>query len=401
MTVSHSTKRKPSKPYPEFPLFAHGNGQWARKIRGKLYSFGVWDDPTTALKKHNEQFSFLKEGISPPTNYDGWRVEDLINEYLGIQEDRFKIGDIGSEHFEGMKYVGRLIVQYIDRNKAVEGLGPDDFRKLRNGMIERFAPANTRANMTRIRSIFKFAYDEQMIPKPVFYGRGFVSPTRAMIRKARNAKPKRLFCPDQVHRLLQSATVQMRAMILLSINTGMNNADTGNIQQRHMDLKTGWLDYPRHKTGVQRRAKLWPQTIQAIRNYLDIRPVPHFQFADHIFVTKYRQPWKHSSLPSEFRKLLDKINDENREAITKSAKKKRKDPPDDIPDLFAHGSFGYFRHTFETIAGGSRDQVAVNAIMGHVDDSMAAEYRETIEDSRLEAVADHVRNWLFGKRGAK
>jgi hypothetical protein len=33
--------------------------------------------------------------------------------------------------------------------------------------------------------------------------------------------------------------------------------------------------------------------------------------------------------------------------------------------------------------------------MGHVDDSMAAEYRELIEDSRLEAVSDHVRLWLY------
>ena len=65
------------------------------------------------------------------------------------------------------------------------------------------------------------------------------------------------------------------------------------------------------------------------------------------------------------------------------------DPP--IP----HGTFGYFRHTFETIAGGSRDQVAVDAVMGHADDSMAAEYREMIEDGRLEAVTDHVRQWLL------
>ena len=34
---------------------------------------------------------------------------------------------------------------------------------------------------------------------------------------------------------------------------------------------------------------------------------------------------------------------------------------------------GYYtlRHKFETVAGESKDQVAVNAIMGHVDNSMA------------------------------
>ena len=73
MTIADSTKARPQKPYPEYPLFAHNNGQWCRKIRGKIYSFGKWSDPTAALKKHNAEYSYLKEGISPPDNFDGWR----------------------------------------------------------------------------------------------------------------------------------------------------------------------------------------------------------------------------------------------------------------------------------------------------------------------------------------
>ena len=41
----------------------------------------------------------------------------------------------------------------------------------------------------------------------------------------------------------------------------------------------------------------------------------------------------------------------------------------------------------------------MDAIMGHADSSMAAEYRHGIDDSRLRAVVDHVRTWLFGKEG--
>ena len=55
------------------------------------------------------------------------------------------------------------------------------------------------------------------------------------------------------------------------------------------------------------------------------------------------------------------------------------------------------RHSFETIAGESRDQPAVDSVMGHVDPSMAAAYRERISDDRLRAVVECVRIWLYPK----
>lgn len=44
-----STRNKPTKPYPEFPPFAHPNGQWAKKIQGKTDDSGMWEDTETAL----------------------------------------------------------------------------------------------------------------------------------------------------------------------------------------------------------------------------------------------------------------------------------------------------------------------------------------------------------------
>jgi integrase len=91
----------------------------------------------------------------------------------------------------------------------------------------------------------------------------------------------------------------------------------------------------------------------------------------------------------EFRKLIDSIDSS---AVNDAKKQKRKPPA----KIYRPGvGFYALRHTFETIGGESRDQVAVNHIMGHADSSMAGVYRERISDERLRNVVDHVHQWLF------
>ena len=64
MVIPNLTK-KPGKPYPSFPLTAHNNGQWCKKVRGRVHFFGVWADPQAALDNYLQVAADLHAGSQP------------------------------------------------------------------------------------------------------------------------------------------------------------------------------------------------------------------------------------------------------------------------------------------------------------------------------------------------
>jgi hypothetical protein len=86
-SIMQRATSKPAKPRPDFPLFPHATGRWAKKVRGKLSYFGkVADDPKgeAALAKWLDQKDYLLAGAKPPADPDRDRltVRKLVNHYL-------------------------------------------------------------------------------------------------------------------------------------------------------------------------------------------------------------------------------------------------------------------------------------------------------------------------------
>lgn len=367
---------KPRKPK-DFPLYPHPRKQWAKKVRGRTHYFGPWDDPEAALNEWLRVKDDLLAGREPPARGDTLTLKKLCFLFLDSKEGRLNAGELSQRTFDRYKDTAERICQILGGTRSPAGLRPADFKVVRERFAKRFGPIALGNEIQIVRSIFRYGYEAELMEKPVRFGPDFKKPSAKAVRVARNANGPRAFTREQIIALLNKATVNMRAMILLGINAGLGNTDVGALPMLKAELKSGWLMYPRPKTAIMRRIPLWPETIEAIQAAIKARKTPRNpNDAGLLFIGKRGQNYlgKHRGyrVTAEFVRVAKAAGVVGR-------------------------AFYDLRRTFETIAGGSKDQVAVDAIMGHApsSDDMAAIYRQAVEDERLIAVVNHVRRWLY------
>jgi integrase len=365
---------------------------WQKKIRGKIHYFGRWgrrvngkleriegDGWKEALEEYKAIADDLHAGRTPRVTSNGLTVADLCNRFLTAKQHKLDAGEITARTFAEYKQTTDRLVATFGKTRLVDDLASDDFEMLRAGIAKAWGPIRLGNEVQRVRTVFRYGVEAGLIDKQVRFGGEFKKPSKSVLRKHRAENGRRMFEANELRMLIAAASVPLRAMLFLGINAGFGNADCGHLTQVALDLERGWVTFPRPKTGVARRASLWPETIAALRAALNERPTPKdVSHADLVFITKYGRPWStggnSDAVTLETGKLLRKLG------------------------LHRPGRAFYgLRHSFRTIADATRDFPAVHCIMGHADDTIDDVYREGIDDDRLQVVSNHVRQWLFGK----
>jgi integrase len=370
---------KPAKPYADFPLTAHPAGYWCKRIRGKLYYFGKWCDPDDALTKYNRVKDDLHAGREPRPDPEAAPTVKLVcNAFLNYKKAALDAGELSPLTWRDYREVCDLIVADFGKQRLASDLRPEDFAKLRKNMTDVWGHHRVSKTIQFIRCVFKYAYEAELLDRPIRFGPGFKRPSKKTMRLHRAKQGVKLFTADEIQKLLGTASTQLKAMLLLGINAGFGNADCGVLSMSAVDLDTGWVDFPRPKTGIPRRCPLWPETITAIKDALAERPEPKKpEHADLLFLTRCGDCWRKDTpdgpISRETGKLLRKLPINGRKGL----------------------GFYTLRHTFRTVADNAKDQPAADLIMGHESSHMSSVYRETISNERLQAVVKVVHDWLF------
>jgi integrase len=381
----------PAKPRPDFPLTPHPLGAWQKKIRGKVYRFGKWGKMVDgkmqrlpgdewwqpALAEYDKKKDALYAGRTPREDDDGLTVNDLRERFLTAKSRALDAKEITARTYCEYKATANRLIQTFGEDRLVDDLSTEDFMTLRASMAEQWGPVRLGNEIQKVRTIFKWGYEAGLIDKPVRFGPEFKKPSARVMRVNRAKNGEKMLEAVECRKLIDTATVPLKAMVLLGLNCGLGNHDIATLPLAAIDVQRGWVDFPRSKTGIPRRCPLWPETVEALRAVIAARPQPRQEGAeDRVFLTVRGRQWLVNGIANPVsvavRNLMQKVG-------------------------IKRVGIGFYtlRHVFRTVADGSRDQIAANHIMGHADASMAAAYRERIDDIRLRAVVDHVHDWLF------
>lgn len=362
----------------DLPLWKRGDGRWCRKIKGRVHYFGT--DKEKALEEWASTKDDLLAGRTPRVKTEGLVVGDLSERFLNAKRLLVESGELSPRTFGQYHSTCKKLVAEFGKHRRVDDLASDDFEALRATVAKKCGVVGIANEIRLTRMVFKFAYDAGLIVAPVRFGPTF-KVKQGTIRKAAAGKAPRMFEAAQVQALVKGADDVLKAMVLLGINCAFGQADLSELPQSALDLKNGWATFPRVKTGIERKAKLWPETVAALRKAIAQRPEAKNETdSGCVFLTTHGNRLVRATAKfghrdaagAAFGRLLDAL------------KLKR-------PGL----QFYALRHTFRTIADETRDFPAIDRIMGHADHTMGGRYRERIDDSRLQAVSDHVRRWVF------
>ena len=180
---------RPGKPHKDYPLYPHGSGQWAKRVRGKVHYFGT--DPDAALAKWLKDKDDLLAGRKPPRG-DGLTVGRLSNLFLEAKQRLVDSGELKPATWYDYHRTCERIIKALGPGRHVANLRSIDFEHLRADFATTHNSTTLSDDITRSRVLFKYAFDSDLIDRPVKYGQGFKKPGRATL--ARNARRNPAAC---------------------------------------------------------------------------------------------------------------------------------------------------------------------------------------------------------------
>jgi hypothetical protein len=139
---------RPPKPYPDFPLNSHANGSWYKFMDGKIKCFGPWkDDP----KGVQALAAYHAELASPKVETV---VADALAPVLAValreKEKELKAGTIERVTFDELRDVAQMMIDHFGPERSIKTIPPAEWSDFRHEKLQMHVVRDRRTNLPKL-----------------------------------------------------------------------------------------------------------------------------------------------------------------------------------------------------------------------------------------------------------
>jgi len=250
-------------------------------LSGQVIYLGLWKSTASKLEYDRRIAEWMAAGRRLPTDPNAITIAEVVVAFRRHAKNYYKDEDgtvsrAVANFDEGL----RPLLKLYAKVPAAE-FGPLRLKAVRDRLIAAgYARQNINRHVTRVRHVFKWATENELIPPSVFHGLMAVAGLRAGRSGARESEPVKPVPVEHVHAVLPFVSRQVAAMIKLQLVTGMRPGEVVLLRGADIDT-TGnlWLYKPaKHKTkifGHERLIYFGPRAQEIIKPFLKLDPAAY------------------------------------------------------------------------------------------------------------------------------
>lgn len=251
------------------------SGQAVVRLGGKDYYLGAWGSPSAATEYGRLIAEWLAGGRQAlAARKSAITVVEIIAAFWDWAGMYYRFPD-GSPSPEIASFREALRpLRRLYGHTSAEAFGPLALKAVRQDMIDSgLCRTNINRRIGRVKRVFKWAVENEMISPTVFHGLQAVAGLKAGRCGARESEPVKPVAGELVDAVLPFVSRQVAAMIRLQLLTGMRPGEV--VTMRGIDIDMGgpvWIYRPgHHKTrhlGHDRMIFFGPKAKEIIRQFL-------------------------------------------------------------------------------------------------------------------------------------
>lgn len=215
------------------PKYCHhkASGQAVVRIDGRDFYLGTYDSPESRAEYNRLLAEWFAGGQSLPPRQptSGLSVNELLLAYLRHADQHYRRPDDGtpSSEIHCIKSAVRPLKQLYGHTSAAD-FGPLSLKAVRQKMVETAHPTTGRtwcrrvvnANVGRIKAVFKWAVENELVPPSVHHGLQAVRGLHRGRTDARETEPVRPVSEAVVSETLPYLNRHVRGMVRVQMLTG-------------------------------------------------------------------------------------------------------------------------------------------------------------------------------------